>query len=316
LVVALTVLLCTIEVQGRDKRQAQASGPCNIDRPSTPAKLGEYVPQCTSLGLFEIVQSHPSTGYKWCVNPMTGEKVEGTDVAPGFLGGLFSRPKCGKCLYALAKYQSTVALYGIGGHAPQCDAKGLYSVTQSSGGTGYSWCVNPENGDVIKGSEVAPGAGQAKCDAARQKREETPQAFGPCNIDRPSTPAKLGQYVPQCTEWGLFEIIQKHPSTGYKWCVNPLTGVKVEGSDVAPSIFSKPKCGKCLYDLNKATLNTAIYGIGGATPQCDAKGLYNAKQSGGGTGYTWCVKPETGDVIKGSEVAPGVGQANCEAGHN
>jgi len=303
LVVALAVILCFLGVNGTQT----IYGPCNINAPSKPA-IGQYVAQCTSMGLYEIVQKHPSTGYRWCVNPMTGEKIEGSEVGPG----IFSKPTCGKCLYDLEKAVVTTAMWGIGGTTPQCDAKGLYNALQSSAGTGYSWCVNPETGDIIKGSEVHPGAGRANCDT-RQKRETQP-IFGPCNINSPSTPPKLGQYVPQCTKWGLFEIVQKNPSTGYRWCVNPMTGVKVEGTDLAPgmlSFLSKPKCGKCLYDLEKAVITTAMWGIGGATPECDANGQYNALQNSAGTGYSWCVDTETGAKIKGSEVAPGAGQAKC-----
>jgi len=200
--IALAVILCMVGVNGQT-----IYGPCNINAPSTKPMPGQYVPQCTSMGLFEIVQKNPSTGYRWCVNPMTGVKQEGSDVGPGLLPDFLSKPKCGKCLYDLAKAVVTTAMWGIGGATPECDANGQYNALQTQAGTGYSWCVNTQTGERIKGSEVAPGAGRANCDG-RQKRQ-LQQVYGPCNINSPSTPPMPGQYVPQCTKMGLFEIVQK-----------------------------------------------------------------------------------------------------------
>jgi hypothetical protein len=321
IVAALAVILCSVGVHGREKRQLQkVYGPCSHYAETHPGSFpekplpGQYVPQCSALDMFELIQTHPSTGYKWCVNPMTGEKLEGSDVKPGLLGGLFSHPKCGKCLSGLAKYWTTVSNWGIGGTPPQCDSKGKYANPQNSA-SGLSWCVDPETGVKIPGTEVGPSnnePGVAKCDG-RQKRQIGQTIFGPCynylQAHPVSTPPKPGQYVPQCNALDMFEVVQKHPSTGYQWCVDPMTGEKIEGSDVKPG-FPKPKCGKCLYDSYTVNFNLHGYGLGAYLPKCDSKGLYKALQ--GGDGYaTLCVNPETGAPIKGSEVAPEAGQAKC-----
>jgi len=275
IVVALSVILCTVGVQSVQK----VIGPCNMNSPSTPPKIGQYVPQCTSMGLFQIIQKHPSTGYSWCVNPLTGDKVEGSDVKPGFfgpffLGGILSGQRCGKCFYDLEKYVVKVGMMGIGGHSPECDAQGLFKTMQTSASTGTSWCVDAVTGEKVEGSEPIEFGGKTFCEG-RQKRQAV---YGPCSHYAETHPTSSkpmpGQYKPQCNEFDMFEIVQRHSSTGYSWCVNPMTGEKVEGSDVKPG-SPAPKCGQCLYDLYKFHYNQAMWGFGGgAGPQCDAKGNY------------------------------------------
>jgi len=45
---------------------------------------GAFIPQCTDGGQFEYAQCHGSTGQCWCVNPNTGEEIEGTRKRDGF----------------------------------------------------------------------------------------------------------------------------------------------------------------------------------------------------------------------------------------
>jgi hypothetical protein len=299
--VALSVLLCTIGVQGK--------GPCLGHYPmSLRPFAGLYVPQCTPFGYFKVVQVHGSTGHSWCVNPETGAKVESSDVAPGA-----GQPQCGKCFYELAKFLGAGFVSIPGRVKPQCDENGLFTAKQFSGSTGYSWCVDPETGDKIQGTDIAPGAGEANCEHARQTRGATD---GPCNIFRIACGKRSmpGCFEPQCTDSGYFQIIQRHSSTGYRFCVNPETGDKIDGTEVPPNSNAIPQCGKCLYALAQyhASPSTMVT-IGRPHPSCDAQGLFNAKQFSGSSGYTWCVDPETGDKIEGTEVAPAAGQADCRS---
>jgi predicted secreted protein len=304
IVVALSVLLCTIGVQGK--------GPCLGHYPlSLRPFAGVYVPQCTPFGYFKVVQVHGSTGHSWCVNPENGVKVESSDVAPGAA----AQPQCGKCFYELAKFYGAGHV-SVGRTKPQCDDNGLFAPLQSSGSTGYSWCVNPETGDKIEGSDAKPGAERPNCgEAARQTRGA--QIEGPCtNFKKAFAKRPIpGHYDPQCTPFGLFNVVQFDGSTGYRACVHPLTGDQIEGSELAPGDNRKIQCGKCLYALGKFHAAQAQFGvmIGAPYPQCDAQGLYTAKQSSGSTGYSWCVDPTTGEKIEGSDVAPGQGQAECHA---
>jgi len=236
----------------------------------------------------------------WCVNPETGEKTKDFDPAPGP-----HVPKCGECFYALVKfYESSLFASPLGQNKPECDADGLFKPQQRSPSTGYTWCVNVETGEKIQGSDVAPAAGQANCEAGRKKR----QVAGPCHAVRFSL-RPVGQYIPQCTVSGYYSVIQRHPSTGYSWCANPETGAKVGTSDTAPGA-GEPQCGKCLFELLEY-YSAGRVPIGRQYPQCDDQGRYKSLQHSASTGYSWCVNPETGAKIEGSAVAPAAGKANC-----
>jgi len=48
-----------------------------------PMMPGRVIPQCNAeTGLFERVQGNGSTGYRYCVDDYTGDKIEGSDVPP------------------------------------------------------------------------------------------------------------------------------------------------------------------------------------------------------------------------------------------
>jgi len=240
----------------------------------------------------------------WCVNPETGEKTKDFQPAPGP-----HIPKCGECFYDLMKfYESSLFASPLGRNKPECDSDGLFKSQQRSPSTGYTWCVNAETGEKIAGSDVAPGAGQANCEAGRKKRSNP----GPCQEPGLGFRPMPGQYIPQCTLYGFFNVIQVHRSARNSWCVNPGTGEKIEGSDVALGSGKIADCGVCLYAL--AQFYRSGFGqnpLGRDKPECDAKGRFAPIQRSASTGYSWCVNVETGNKIPGSEVASGAGQANC-----
>ncbi|MFF4778920.1 thyroglobulin type-1 repeat-containing protein [Microtetraspora fusca] len=117
------------------------TGPCAAELAATAALPGTYTPQCTGKGYYEVIQHHGSTGYSWCVNPVTGAKIEGTEVAPGR-----GRPSCGTCLTQLAaSYEHPV----VGAYRPQCDGNGDFSRRQVNASTGMAWCADPKTGQRI-----------------------------------------------------------------------------------------------------------------------------------------------------------------------
>jgi len=286
--------------EAREKRNApERFGPCHVRR--LTLRPGQFQPQCTPMGYFKVVQVYGSTGYSWCVNPESGDKVEGSDVAPGA-----GDPKCGQCLLALAKFYGPGPIYNVGplGRVkPECDANGRFKPQQRSASTGYTWCVNVETGEKIAGTDVAPGAGTANCEA-RNKRAV---GAGPCKAPEPSF--NVGQFIPQCTPFGYFRVIQMHGSTGYAWCVNPETGTEVEGSAVGPG-DGEPQCGQCFHKLLEY-YSAGRVNIGRPYPQCDDQGRFKTLQQSASTGYSWCVNAETGEKIPGSEAGPTAGKANC-----
>ena len=54
--------------------------------------IGTYTVNCSINGDYEPVQYHPSTGYYWCVDRKTGQKIPGSDKR-------HSRPICGVGMY-------------------------------------------------------------------------------------------------------------------------------------------------------------------------------------------------------------------------
>jgi len=274
IVVALSVLLCTIGVQGR--------GPCRGQKLINFSPLvGVYTPRCSPSGYFQIIQRHGSTGHSWCVNPETGVKVESSDVGPG------GQPGCGKCLYELEKYHNG-GVVAIGRQKPRCDDNGLFTPQQSSASSGYSRCVNPDTGDKLEGTDVGPGAGQANCGTARQKR-----AVGQCAQELETTanvPFLPGAYRPQCTSKGHYTLVQLHGSTGYSWCVNPVNGIEIEGTRVGPG--KESSCPTCVSLLSQA-LEKILVGV--YRPQCDADGKFKRIQISASTGMAWCANPVTGE---------------------
>jgi len=130
---------------------------------------GQFCPTCDVNGLFEPLQSSASTGFSYCVNPITGNQINGTQSGPGqpnptcTCEGMTAAKNtegmalyCGPCYVNQTKTQ---ACWGtsIGGYCPQCDSStGAFSPAQASGGTGYMWCVNPATGETVNGTMTAP----------------------------------------------------------------------------------------------------------------------------------------------------------------
>jgi len=248
--------------------------------------IGAYVPQCTPFGLFQVVQTHGSTGYSWCVNPLTGVKIEGSDVR--------GSPECPQCLYALLRASNAGPIGPVGMFKPQCDASGKFNPVQRHPSTGYSWCVDPETGAKVEGSEKAPGAGPATCEG------RTKRAVGQCaqEVESMSGKAMPGYSLPQCTPKGNYELIQHHGSTGFTYCVNPDTGLKIEGTEVAPGENRRPACPVCASLLAQALLKILV---GGYRPQCDINGNFKNLQISASTGFAWCADPVTGNKIGTSQ---------------
>ncbi|MFY1826929.1 thyroglobulin type-1 repeat-containing protein [Myxococcus fulvus] len=123
---------------------AQASGPCAkaVEETADPPPMpGRFVPQCTDKGYYKLVQFHGSTGYSWCVNPSTGAKVEGTDVAPGK-----GTPTCPVCVEQLA---SSLEKTLVGAYSPQCSADGTFQKVQHNASTRMAWCADTKTGKKL-----------------------------------------------------------------------------------------------------------------------------------------------------------------------
>jgi len=172
---------------------------------------------------------------------------------------------------------------------PKCDVMGNFRPLQSSGSTGFSWCVDVETGEKIEGTEAR---GQVTCDNAREKR-----AAGQCAQEVATGQSMPGYSKPQCTKKGNYELTQYHGSTGYTYCVNPATGLKIEGTEVAPGENRKPSCPACATLLAQALEKILV---GAYRPQCDINGQFKKLQISASTGFAWCADPVTGNKITGT----------------
>jgi len=279
IVVSMSVLLYSIGVE--------SIGPCELELQNTadvPAMPGSYKPQCTEKGHYKLIQFHGSTGYQWCCDPNTGIKIEGTEVAPGQ-----GEPSCPACATLLAKALDKML---VGAYRPQCDGSGQFKRVQFSASTGLAWCADPKTGQ--KTSAAQRNDGTLRCDV--RKKRATPNPCAQELINTADVPAVPGSYKPQCTEKGFYQLVQKHSSTGYSWCANPATGIKIEGSEVAPG-QGLPECPACIVMLARAC-NTML--VGAYRPQCDSAGFFKNLQFSASTGMAWCADPSTGQKIGNS----------------
>jgi hypothetical protein len=125
--------------------------------------------------------------------------------------------------------------------------------------------------------------------------------IGPCQQAKKDAGEPMpGKFIPQCTKYGFFQPAQCHGSTGKCWCVNPDTGVEVEGS---ATIHTAPQCTMCYIKRADALRPTGIFGH--YAPVCGEDGLFDATQRHGSTGQSWCVNRYTGEEIPNTRVGPG-----------
>lgn len=132
-----------------------------------------------------------------------------------------------------------------------------------------------------------------------------------CEEDRSSRAGRIGSFRPQCEEDGVrYKVRQSHGSTGYSWCVDPVTGTEVEGSKVPPG-SGTPHCRECEHKRN-AILSRGMM-IGGFVPSCTDDGFYSRVQVHGSTGYSWCADQLTGEEVEGTKIGPTGVALNCDA---
>jgi hypothetical protein len=257
---------------------------------------GKFLPQCTESGYFKPTQCHGSTGQCWCVNPETGNQIDGTST-------FHSQPQCSMCNIKRAN-----ALGRIGSYTPMCDEDGLFNPAQYHGSTGYSWCVNPYTGEEIPDTRLGPGHERTTpCSAEAVKvgrqMHAALQEQGPCyakTVEARGRESMPGFYTPACTNNGFYKTEQHHSSTGYNWCVNPATGTEVEGTRRGPA-EQKMTCGACFKEIEDKLTRKQL--MGAHLPQCNEEnGNYQPIQHV--EGYSWCANPLTG-AVEGMKYPPG-----------
>jgi len=285
--------------------------------------IGGFVPQCDSNGDFDAVQCSGSTGFCWCVDTKTGDKIEGSSVR--------GEPKCTKtkpateCQTKAKAAQAEVAKGMIGGFVPRCDDNGDYSKIQCSGSTGMCWCANTKTGVEIEGT--ATRSPTPNCDEMNVEFKPTPKPkLLTCAEKRKAqldnVHDMIGSFVPECDEEGNYKAVQCDASTGFCWCADTETGIRV-----GKEIRGTPKCGDSEPQMEipkketvevaatcastrKQALDDVHDMIGKFIPECDEEGNYKPVQCDASTGFCWCACTKTGKKIDGTSVR---GTPKCPA---
>lgn len=101
-----------------------------------PVPIGMFVPQCDASGNFLPQQCSGSTGYCWCVDVLTGEKIPGTETPPGVIP-----VSCGKWWPTIWSYIQALFRPGINIHPKGSDHK-WSALTTGESDTKTHWrCV-------------------------------------------------------------------------------------------------------------------------------------------------------------------------------
>jgi hypothetical protein len=290
------LVVYSVAVQG-------AIGPCQKAKLDAGERLpGKFIPQCTKYGFFEPAQCHGSTGKCWCVNPDTGVEVAGSAT-------MRKEPECTMCYIKRADALRPTGLL-LGQYAPVCNEDGLFDATQRHGSTGQSWCVNRYTGEEIPNTRLGPGQQRpTPCSAVATtvglNMHSLLEEQGPCYAKilaargGSSTP---GFYTPGCTAQGFFKTEQHHSSTGYTWCVNPTTGIEIQGTRRSP-VQARASCGACFKEIEEKLTRKPMLGSDVTVSQCnDENGDYLPIQQH--EGYSWCVNAKTG-AVEGKKNLPG-----------
>ncbi|KAL5463602.1 hypothetical protein EMCRGX_G032515 [Ephydatia muelleri] len=189
------------------------------DQVSNATLIGAYLPSCEADGSFTPVQCHGSTGYCWCVDPVSG--VPQSDMVR------FQKPQCVSPLafFSCPAPQSEV----VGTCDEQCDATSGCQRGQKccSNGCGHA-CTSA----LLPIPYVAP-----------QKGAQSP--FCKDVHEQATSKGLLGGFVPQCDASGNFLTLQCHESSC--WCVNPESGQPTSDMASGSAVDTLP-CSGCYYN--------------------------------------------------------------------
>lgn len=205
---------------------------CHEHKNKTEAKPGAFIPKCKADGTYQQMQCHGSTGYCWCADE-NGKEIEDSKLrfkqpdcsppAPGAAPG--AKPQEYEDCTEHKKMTEDV----VGGYVPVCEDDGTYTEKQCHGGTGYCWCVESENGEMIEDTKVRFAQPDCSSDTPGGAKYE---AFEDCKEEKEKTKVTPGAFVPECEEDGTYKEKQCHGSTGYCWCVESEKGQEVEDTMV------------------------------------------------------------------------------------
>ncbi|XP_065644379.1 uncharacterized protein LOC100208971 isoform X5 [Hydra vulgaris] len=269
-----------------------------------PTAVPVFIPDCNSDGKYNKIQHHEGTGYYWCVDPNTGDIIEGTTKDEGNSSDL---PNCEikddtqssnltSCLKDRAsKLKLSEKIPDL--NIPECNPKdGLYESLQIGNEGRFKWCVDRFTGKLIEGTITDGAEKQPHC-----------SDLSKCLIEREVARSKNNPYIPECTYDGLYNQVQNY--AGNYWCVDIVKGTLIKGSmlqgkvpscDQGKSVSENEFPANCLKELTSKKIL-----VGTFVPQCDENGYYREIQVHGSTGNSWCVHKYEGTEIEGTRVGPG-----------
>lgn len=256
--------------------------------------LGAFKPICNPDGTYAELQSHE--GYFFCVFPTTGEEILGTKIRG-------EKPKSCKATPCLIQRHEGLFHQGLVGlFTPECEKDGSFKKIQCHGSTGYCYCVVPESGEKIFGTEIRGRPTNCEIDGLNNTKK--------CFKDLKSLQEKgplLGAFKPICQPNGLYQEIQSHE--GYFFCVVPITGEEILGTKIRGAKPKSCKATPCLMQRHHALLNSQNGMVGHFEPKCNEDGSFTKIQCHASIGFCYCVNTETGIKFEGTEVR---GKPDCE----
>jgi hypothetical protein len=260
-----------------------------------PIMVPIFVPECTSSGQYTKVQKHPGTGYKWCVDTVTGEIVNGTKVGDG------DAPPCSNDDDATTPPTSNNTT----------DNTTFWNTMEKLGDMGKNITniitnLTKDQGEMI--TKYIPPIALSRCQEERDIAKE---------ILEKKIPSSAPVHVPSCDKYGFYNAMQGDDSSLYMWCVDIMTGDILNGTRV---FNDTPTCPQ--YEPMKRPLTlceeekeenlkklTQIPDI--HIPECSLfDGLYLDVQRTW-VGSKFCVKRFSGDHVKGTDTEIGKPDPVC-----
>uniref|UniRef100_A0A915I3J8 Thyroglobulin type-1 domain-containing protein n=1 Tax=Romanomermis culicivorax TaxID=13658 RepID=A0A915I3J8_ROMCU len=150
-----------------------------------PNMLGNFVPVCDDNGDFRPKQCSTSQGQCWCVDPKTGQEIEGSRTGPGRFLDCSANSK-GSCRDELMQVLNKSVAPDT--FVPSCINNGLYSSTQCHESIGQCWCVNVDTGAEISGTRTKAGS-ETTIDCLQYEKVRCPNGQPleerDCSMDNP-----------------------------------------------------------------------------------------------------------------------------------
>ncbi|KAI0237460.1 hypothetical protein LSAT2_012013 [Lamellibrachia satsuma] len=204
--------------------------PCLAAQQAAAGWADAFVPSCSSTGEFERKQCYMFPRSCWCVDPRTGVEIKGTrqqfydmvDCNKEHNNGN-GRPSLSPCLAA-----QQAAAGWADAFVPSCSSTGEFERKQCYMFPRSCWCVDPRTGVEIKGTRQQ-FYDMVDCNKEHNNGNGRP-SLSPCLAAQQAAAGWADAFVPSCSSTGEFERKQCYMFPLSCWCVDPKTGVEIQGT--------------------------------------------------------------------------------------